>query len=190
VLGYLHKHPALQFSVIAVGGLVLLGYILYWLLAAPGLRPPAELAEQALSAAQSSQREKAAVELAAHPQVKVELLREVWGKSSDPQVRAAVAIGLGAHRDWESMPELIAALKDPSPLVRGRSSQAINHIVEEDFGFRANASEEERAAAVAEIEKKWQTLAGIYRAKQKFLDANSVPDKWKSRLEGRKKQSR
>jgi hypothetical protein len=185
-LEYLHKHPALQFSIIALGGLVLLGYILYWVLAGPGLRPPAELAERALTASSQSEREQAAAQLAAHPEVKVELLREVWAKSNDVNVRSAIAVGLGAQRDWESMPQLIEALKDPSPLLRGRCSQAINHIVEEDFGFRANAPEEERAVAVSEIEKKWQTLQSLYQAKERLVESGSVPDKWKKRLEQRK----
>jgi hypothetical protein len=123
-----------------------------------GRRPlsPEELAQQALGAATVDGQEQAAIELVRRGKESVELLRRVFSESRTPEVRAAIAQGLGHQRDVDSLPHLIDAMEDPSPLVRGRAGVAVVEIVGLEVPFSADGPPEERRKAVAFYRGFWR----------------------------------
>jgi len=85
------------------------------------------------------------------PELRIELQ-----ESNSPVKRAQAAARLGAIRDLESMPVLLDALEDPSPVVRGRAGASIVAILHADFYFRANDPPEKRRKAIKKIRDHWQ----------------------------------
>lgn len=63
------------------------------------------------------------------------------------EVRATAARSLGRLQSWEAMPQLVAALDDPDPHVRGQAGAAIRKILGRDYFFRANAKNRREIAA-------------------------------------------
>ena len=72
------------------------------------------------------------------------------------EVRATAARSLGRMHCWEAMPQLVAALEDPDPRVRGQAGSAIRKILGVDFGFRAK--DPDRQKAVAKIRAMWPSF--------------------------------
>jgi HEAT repeat protein len=135
---------------------VLLVALALWLLLGEGEPSAEELAERALNAPTTEERQEAAIELARCGKESVQLLRRVFSESDTPEVRAAIAQGLGRQRDVESLPDLIDAMEDASPLVRGRAGVAVRRIVGLEVPFGADAPPEERRKAVAFYRKFWE----------------------------------
>lgn len=137
-------------------GGILLAAVTLWLLLGKGEPSAEELAEWALNAPTSEERQEAAIQLARCGKESVQLLRRVFSESDTPEVRAAIAQGLGHQRDVESLRDLIDAMEDASPLVRGRAGVAVSRIVGLDVPFGADAPPEERQKAVAFYRKFWE----------------------------------
>ena len=72
-----------------------------------------------------------------------------------PAVRAAAADAMGRLRTRGPVPALIAALDDPSLLVRGRAGAAIRRLSGRDFGFRAGDTAYRRRQVVRKIAAWW-----------------------------------
>lgn len=142
-------------------GLFVVTVIVYgqkWLFGSPRPPSPDELARQALTAAAPSEREVAALRLAAGGEAALPQMRRVLAESNSPHVRAAVSQGLGAAGDWESVPNLIALLSDPSELVRGRAGNAIVELLGADYFFRADDPLDKRNAAIRAIRQCYKVL--------------------------------
>ena len=85
--------------------------------------------------------------------------------SSQPrEVRATAARSLGRLHSWEAMPQLVAALDDPNPHVRGQAGAAIRKILGRDYHFRANAPN--RREKAAEIRAVWP---GLHKAHLDYM---------------------
>jgi HEAT repeat protein len=125
---------------------------------APRKAPPAELSNRALTGATAEERERAALELAEND-AGISQMREVLAKSDSPRVKSAVIQGLGAQRDWESMPKLIDALSDPSEEVRDRAGSAVTVMLGVDYHFRAADPPQKRDAALKSIRKRYEAMA-------------------------------
>jgi HEAT repeat protein len=129
--------------------------------------PPSVLADAVLAPVASSAsgagrpaRVAAARQLSSHGEAAVPELRRVLQQSKEPAVRAAVIQGLGKAKDWRSMPELIEALDDSDPLVRGRAGAAVQKIMQAKFYFRAEDPPAKRAKVIAYIKR----IYGITKA--------------------------
>jgi hypothetical protein len=120
--------------------------------------PPDELSHRALSAATSDDRERAARELAESGASGVAHMRDVFAKTDSPEVKSAVIQGLGAQRDWDSMPKLIEALGDSSDRVRDRAGIAVTAILGVDYFFRANDPPQKRASAIKSIRQRYNKM--------------------------------
>ena len=80
------------------------------------------------------------------------------------EVRATAARSLGRLHSWEAMPQLVAALDDPNPHVRGQAGAAIRKILGVDFHFRADAAN--RREIAAKIRKMWP---GFHKAHLDYM---------------------
>jgi HEAT repeat protein len=130
-------------------------------------QPPVQLIETA--AAETSppeSRREAARELLAHPQAKREDYRRLAQQAQDPVVRATAYTGMGRKDDWDSMPELLTAMEDPDPYVRGQAGAAVAKILRLDMGFKANAPEDERARIIADLRMRYNKLKGHYHGER------------------------
>jgi hypothetical protein len=76
---------------------------------------------------------------------------------NETRVRAAAADALGEIADWEAIPQLLEAMNDPDPIVRGRAGVAAQKIVGADYHFRAEAPEEERREIMGLIWQYWES---------------------------------
>lgn len=160
-------HGPMRRYVVLGGTLFLLCAAVGWLtLSGERTLSAVDLAELALFSASENEREDAAIRLARHPDKPVGQLRRVFAESKSARVRAAAAMGLGRLRDWESGPLLIAALEDPSPLLRGRAAQALNRIAAEDFRFRARDPLKKRQQKLQRIKRKWPLLHRVWLAER------------------------
>lgn len=77
----------------------------------------------------------------------------VRDRQEDPHVRAAAVQAIGELRAWKYRHAALDVLDDPSPLVRGRAAAALHRMTGRNFGFRANATPQERAVIVALMRK-------------------------------------
>ena len=119
---------------------------------------PAELAERALTASTADAQEQAVAMLAQVGQPATPYLRDVLSESQTPQVRAICLQALGGRHDYESMPQILAALEDESPLVRGRASVAASRLLGRNYGWRADMPAENRAYLIARMQQEWDEL--------------------------------
>lgn len=164
------RSRAPQYLFLALSGMVLVA-IWGWriFLSSERVASPDELARLALSDAAEDERELAALRLSRHPDRPVSQIRQVFQESASVRVRAAATVGLGLARDWESIPQLIEAMEGESELLRGRAALAVDRIVAQRFGFRADAPLEERRKVIKLIELKWPRLHKGYLVKQERL---------------------
>ena len=151
--------------------------MLAWFLLPSGetVPSPDELAEAALTASAEDLQEEAALSLARHQAKPVELLRKVLSKTSSDRVRAAAVSSLGNVGDWESMPQLIEAMRSDNAHLRGRAYAASYWILHQKFGtFPAN-SEPIREATIKKIEAEWPILYEGHKIKKRLLEAGEQP---------------
>lgn len=123
-----------------------------------GLDSPEKLAARALTAATVAERERAALDLARSGPAALPHLRRVLAESDTPPVRAAVIEGLGALRDWPSMPHLLGAVEDDDRLVRGRAAVAAGRILGLEFFFQTDDPPEHRQAVVGEMKACYEAM--------------------------------
>jgi len=92
---------------------------------------------------------------ARHADILIRVLRD----DPVPAVRAAAADAMGRLRSRGLVPALIAALADPSLLVRGRAGAAIRRLSGRDFGFRAGDAAHKRRQVTRKIAAWWNESA-------------------------------
>lgn len=168
------RTPAVQWSVLGV--VVLVGAV--WLLwpgdAEAPAASPAALFDAAMTDDDAASRERAAVELAGHPDKPAALVYRLLRESDDPQVRAAAAQGLGRLKHIDAIPDLIAALESDSSWLAGRAGAALQQITGLDAGFRPDAPSAQRAAAAERYRAFW---ADIHKPDSKFIEYMNDPQK-------------
>jgi hypothetical protein len=120
--------------------------------------PPSELAQRALTAGSAVERERAALDLAGGNASAIAPMREVLAKTESPQVKSYIIQGLGAQRDWDSMPALIDALDDPAIQVRDRAGVAVNAMLGVDYYYKANDPAPKREAAVKLMRQRYKSM--------------------------------
>ena len=168
------RHPAVQLAVSVAAVLVVAVAVGRWWFSGSEFPPPEVLAATALSDQPEEEREKAAEVLARHPDRPLAQLKRVAAESESPRVRAAAVLGLGALRDWESMPLLIEALESPSVFLRERAASAVRQILNRDFGFRARGGDAERRQAVETIKRCWPVHHKLHLHKQEVLEGKET----------------
>ncbi len=81
------------------------------------------------------------------PDVKIDpapALEALKDLSAPVEVRAAAIQLLSRKEVYRSLPDLLTALRDKSPMIRAKAYDAITHIIHREYGFRANAPEPDR----------------------------------------------
>lgn len=120
---------------------------------------PDELAEQAVSANDSQQRNAAAAQLAViADRNELPRIREVYQQSSDPAVRATLVQSMGRLYDYTSMDSLLQAMDDPSPLVRARANAAVVRMIGLDGHFDANGPIADRRRIIGFYRVQWEAM--------------------------------
>ena len=171
------RKPLFRCAILAAAAVLLA----VWFFSGDTPSTPQQLVEQALNWPTAVERKTAAIELSQRDDVPVESVRSVFRQSESAEVRAAAVQGLGRVRDVDTLPELIDAMEDESPLVRGRAGAAVRRIVGLNYEFRALDPPEERAKAVAFYRKFWKEARG-----SKFVEFMKDP----SRVADETKRSR
>jgi len=149
-----------------VAGIILIGAAGYYACGRLGqeeTKTPQQLVEQALQAENPEQREMAAAQLAQFPtkgRKATVQLRTVLKKSDSPVVRATAIQGLASEGDYESMNEIIAALNDPNPLVRGRAGAAVEDMLGLRFDMRHDDPTEKRRVKIQLVKDAWEDMRG------------------------------
>jgi hypothetical protein len=174
VLSLMRARPVILIGILLA---LLVGMGLFWALREREPTPE-ELVRQALDeTATAEQREVAAVRLGQMGKRANGHLRQVLAASQTAEVRAATIWGLSAQWDYESMPALLDALDDPSPLVRERACAAVETMIAFDSGYKAHASAESRKAAAKKMLDVWN----------RYKDSPPY-QRWRKELEKREKQ--
>lgn len=132
--------------------------------------PPEKLVEEALHQPEPVARQQAAVQLADRAAESPQRLREVYRQSDSPEVRAACISGMAQTWEYESMDDLLAALDDESPLVRGRAGSAATRMLGIDFLYKAHDPPEKRQLAAKRMRAAWQSM-----------QTSGKLDEWKAR---------
>jgi hypothetical protein len=170
---------------ISVAGILLFTAVAYcgwlWLLRGQKPRSAEELAQIALTASSAEEQQSAAVDLggqsgqlgqrrgAEQPQLAaaelVQLgahalpqMRQVFHESQSTEVRAQMILGLAQQWDLDSMPALLAAMDDPSLLIRGRAEMAVKKILTSVDDYRADDPPEKRRLALQAVRKRWDQM--------------------------------
>lgn len=161
-----------------VGGfLAILVLTVYaWRLVGAGAAPSAdELAETALTAESPQRRDAAAASLAGMDATARPQMARVLNESNQPTVRAAVIQGLAAQWDYDTVPLLMGAVEDSSPLVAGRAGAAVERLLGMDYRFRCDDPPAERQAKIKMMRDDWELLRNSPKLEQ-----------WKQRLAEKK----
>jgi HEAT repeat protein len=156
-----------QYTVIASGALALLFVMAGYLRPRGDSSKPTidALVSQVQNAENPQSRVEAALQLAraatpdhmAPPlQVLAPLRQTLTSPHEPPGVRAAAADALGQWRDLSSMDQLLLAMEDSDPYVRGRASMAVRRILGADYYFRATDPPAQRRQALAVIRQDWE----------------------------------
>jgi HEAT repeat protein len=120
--------------------------------------PPDELAKRALTAANPADREKAARLLAESGQAGIPHMREVVAKTDSPEIKSDLIQGLGAAKDWRSMPVLLDALGDANERIRARAGVAVTDMLGVDYLFRAQDPPDKREAIAKIMRKRYESM--------------------------------
>ena len=117
--------------------------------------------------ARSPVREEAIVMLARHRDAALgTLFVERLGADPAPAVRAAAAAAIGRADYWDGLDALIAALEDEDAAVRRAANAGLWRLCRLDFGFRPEATPQERAQVVARLRAIRDDLAQIPNARR------------------------
>jgi hypothetical protein len=154
-------------------------YGLSWILT-PRIASPEELAEQALTADTIQEKEMAATKLASLGNIAEKQIVEVFNKTNEPGVRAAMIEGLGTILSFDHMDAILAALNDDSEWMRGRAAFAVHEML--DYNFPVEETPEVRAKALLYIRDCWNKLRNspdypVYVEKRKQLAEDRLSEK-------------
>ena len=90
----------------------------------------------------------------------IQIMQEVLFESEAPEVRAAVAAGLGNAGSITSMPKLIDAMEDNALVTRQAAAAAVGKLMGWREGFNANDPPDARAEAVEQFRERWLLFEG------------------------------
>jgi len=129
-------HNRLLLGGIAATALVALG-ISFAARSRVRVEAPADLARQAIAAANPKDQARAATRLAAlaaQPRLHgsgavIASLQDTLANGRNPEVRAAAIVGLARTADRSVLPLLVEAIEDDDPLVSGRAVAAVQHLL-------------------------------------------------------------
>jgi hypothetical protein len=90
-------------------------------------------------------------------------IRRVFEKSTDPDVRATMILGITQIRDWDSVPNVIDALADDSLVVRERAFAAVRTMLAlkaqgPESAYNPRAQPEHRKDGIAAMRKVWEDM--------------------------------
>ena len=85
----------------------------------------------------------------------IQIMQEVLFESEAPEVRAAVAAGLGNAGSVVSVPKLLDAMEDNALVTRQAAAAAVGKLTGWREGFNAEDSPEVRAKAVEQFRERW-----------------------------------
>jgi len=130
--------------------------------------PPAETLYQAAiqPGTEAAAQREATRQLLGHPDASRAQFRQLASETQDTVVRATALQGLGEADDWESVPQLLAALEDDDPLVRGQAGAALKKIFRVDVGFRAHDPPEQRSQAIQEMRRRYAYIRQGYNGER------------------------
>ena len=119
-------------------------------------------------------------------------MRQVLDESQIPEVRAAVAAGLGNSRDFDSIHILLNGMEDESSLVRQTSAKAIERMLDWSPDFRAEDPTEIRQEVIAKYRDRWTKFQAsdmykIYSNPDKKNDAKRLAER-KAKAERRRER--
>ena len=114
--------------------------------------------QQSSAAMGSVQQQSAAVGLVQLGAPAIPQMRKVLRESQSTEVRAQMILGLAQQWDLDSMPAFLAAMDDPSPLIRGRAEMAVKKILTTVGDYRADDPPEKRRLALQAVRKKWDAM--------------------------------
>lgn len=117
------------------------------------------LAWSAFSPGDDHQRQKSIAEL-----------KNELASGESAMVRADAAVRLGGKGDITLVPELLKAMEDPDPLVRGRAAASVAELIGGNFYFDPNGPEDIRQEALQRIKTHWESYKKI------VLDAKQSPE--------------
>ncbi len=80
-------------------------------------------------------------------------------------VRVAAARALGRLDRWEAMPALLDAMVVPDQRLCAEAAEAVQHILDRDYRYRAAGSDASRRAVVAKIRREWRAQEPAHRAR-------------------------
>ena len=88
----------------------------------------------------------------------VQTMQEVLFESAAPEVRAAVAAGLGNAGNVDATPSLLDAMEDDALVTRQAAAKAVGKLMGWRQGFQPDDPRDKRAEAVETISRKMATL--------------------------------
>ena len=90
----------------------------------------------------------------------IQTMQEVLFESEAPEVRAAVAAGLGNLGSVTSVPKLLDAMEDNALVTRQAAATAVEKLTGWRDGFNADDPPEVRAEAVEQFRERWLLFEG------------------------------
>jgi hypothetical protein len=154
------KREPVYYTVISVGMAVILALLIwqFWPQPAVTLDPPQVVAQRLASGKTTDEKVRAARDFIRHgPAARLQVRAALDEHAAlAPEVVAPLLQATMKNRDYRSLPTVIQLLEHPDPLVRGRAGAAVRKILGADFGFRANATEDERARIISLIKQDYE----------------------------------
>ena len=155
----------IYYTIIGAGLLLVVAIVVWqvWPESTEPLDPPAVLSQK-LETAPPAQKVKAAQDFVRHGAAARTEVRAALEQHQryEPEVVAPLLQATMKNRDYRSMPTLIELLEHEDPLVRGRAGAAVQKILGADFGYRANAPDEERRRIIEVIKSDYQQSVGRF----------------------------
>ena len=90
----------------------------------------------------------------------IQAMQEVLFESAAPEVRAAVAAGLGNAGNVDATPSLLDAMEDDSLLTRQAAAKAVGKLMGWRQGFQPDDPRDKRAEAVERFRERWLLFEG------------------------------
>ena len=90
----------------------------------------------------------------------VQTMQEVLFESAAPEVRAAVAAGLGNAGNVDATPSLLDAMEDDALVTRQAAAKAVGKLMGWRQGFQPDDPRDKRAEAVERFRERWLLFEG------------------------------
>jgi hypothetical protein len=138
--------------------MVAAGYYAWTCLRTPRSLSAEQLAEIALTGETLKDKEVAGAALIRMGEPALAQMQRVFRESKTAEVRGQMITGLVQLWDLDSMPAFLAALDDPSPIIRGRADGAVRRVITDGCGYRPEDTPEQRRPAVDKLRGQWDRI--------------------------------